>query len=60
MLTWPDLVDREFSVIACPRCLAEGAAQRTKYAMNTDRYVCLIHGPVVTGEFLHALRNKTA
>jgi hypothetical protein len=47
MSSWPDILDRDVSVIACPEC-----RRLTYYAMNTDRYVCPEHGPVVVSEAL--------
>lgn len=45
MIIGPDLVDKEPSKVLCPQCF-----RRTHYALNTDRYVCPFHGPVVTSE----------
>lgn len=44
---WPDVPNNEPSVVACPEC-----KRLTHYALNTDRYVCPVHGPVVTSEIL--------
>lgn len=53
---WPDNFDpRERGPIVCAACLAEGRAQRLSYALNTDRHVCVVHGPRLTGEYLWAL-----
>lgn len=46
----PDVVDEFPSKVACPEC-----HRLTYYALNTDRYVCPAHGPVVTAEVLPRL-----
>jgi hypothetical protein len=51
---WPDMTDKEPSVVACPECL-----RLTHYALNTNRYVCPIHGPVVDDEFLPRLESTS-
>jgi hypothetical protein len=50
---WPDVVGRDPEPILCPQCL-----RQTNWAMNTDRYVCRDHGPVLTGEALHVALNQ--
>ncbi len=48
ILPGPDICDDHPSVIVCPPCLDAGSVQRTFYALNTDRYVCPVHGPILT------------
>lgn len=38
--------------VLCPRCLGVPRAQRTEYDLRCNWYVCLVHGPVLTGEYL--------
>jgi hypothetical protein len=38
--------------VVCPHCLAELRAQRTEYAFGMDLYFCLLHGRVITGQWL--------
>lgn len=47
MIDGPDMCDEETSPVLCPDCL-----RRTHYALNTARYVCPVHGPVITDEAL--------
>lgn len=50
-LTWPDLCDfRKRTPALCPDCLRSSRAEPLAYALNTDRYVCPLHGPVLAGE----------
>lgn len=52
----PDLCDDDPGPLVCPECLVEGlVVSRLFYASNTARHVCVVHGPVVTAESLHAI-----
>ena len=50
----PDIYDpRRPSYVLCPTC-----RRKTYYARNTDRYVCPVHGPVVTSQMLPRAESR--
>lgn len=47
-MIFPDMYDNnEYSYILCSRCF-----RKTHYALNTSRYICDVHGPVIVSEII--------
>ena len=45
---WPDYPAEKPTRVLCRECY-----RRLHYAANTNRFVCPLHGPVLTDEMLH-------
>lgn len=55
MLTSPMKLHLHDRTLVCSACLRDGRAQRLRFEFICDWYVCLVHGPMVTSEFMWAV-----